>query len=72
MANDLAMLRIQYCSILIKVTGNNTIAGSHRRYLWNVISMSCLVTFGRNILLGKEEKGNEQLLCFNKNISFLC
>jgi hypothetical protein len=36
----------------------------------NVKSMSCLFTSGRNILLGEEEKGNEQLLCVRKKKYF--
>jgi hypothetical protein len=38
----------------------------------NVKSVSCLVTFGRNILLGEEEKGNEQLLFVRKKYFILC
>jgi len=34
----------------------------------NVKSVPCVFTSGRNIILGEEKKGNEQLLCVRKEV----
>jgi hypothetical protein len=50
MANDLSLLCIQYCSILRKVTGNNTIAGSQKK-----ISVECYINVALFLIIKDKE-----------------